>query len=505
VARHLGTGAVTLLMVLSLAACASAPTGMTPASGSTGMTPRPPAEYAVPAVREPLTTDAASPVAHDTETDALVAQDGRLYATTDQWEYHRPFPHGQILVKDSATAPWKVLEETQGLRVEDTMASFPIPANQGLGPGHSLLITEAVIDGHKELQWLVDRASSFAPANHYTLPSDVIDVRSFGALESGGQWAVYAGVDPTGILQGLWSPVRHTLHFSPIPELRTAPASSAGTTAGKVTGFSDCAGALYTTIKTRLYRRNNALQLPMGTPRWVLVYSAPPVGPHNSGLRGLTCISYDGSPALLVSTEGSGEVYRFDHLPAGQLGGPGEAAQSAGAFRLHPVPEFAPIPAIRHMLLGEGYAVPASGPRSIAYVIAAYNNFTPITTGRTTAQIFGLEWGYAGGCPPRRICGPVAPHGSAFDAAACFAIRTQHGGSPPAYGLRCLSGPDFTLHSQPSKPIRAGQAFVSIRTIALSPFARDQVFYGGYDCNFYPANGTAWVASSTLSAIRAGD
>jgi hypothetical protein len=38
--------------------------------------------------------------------------------------------------------------------------------------------------------------------------------------------------------------------------------------------------------------------------------------------------------------------------------------------------------------------------------------------------------------------------------------------------------------------------------IAASPFSSDQVFYGGYDCNFYPADGTAWVASSTVTAIR---
>ena len=458
----------------------------------------------MPALREPLTTDAGSPVAHDTETDALVANDGRLYATTDQWEYLGPSPHGQILVKDSATGPWKVLEETQGLRVQDTMASFTVPADQGLGPGHSLLITEAVIGGRKELQWLVDRASSFAAADSFVLPSDVIDVRAFGALESGGRWAVYAGVDPTGILRGVWSPLRRTLVFDPMPELTVAPASSVGTTAGKVTGFSACGGALYATINTKLYRRNNG-DLPPGATRWVQVYQEPPVGPRNSGLRGLTCVSQDGSPALLVSTEGDDDVYRFGHLPPGQREGSGGATHGADAPRLVPIREFSPIPAIRHMLDSEGYDVPASGPRSIVYVIAAYNNFTAITTARTTAQIFGFEWAYTEGCLPRRVCGPISAHGATFDAAACFAIRVERGNSPPAYGLRCLSGPDFTLTSQPAKPIQAGQAFVSIRTIAPSPFARDQLFYGGYDCNFYPANGTAWVASSTLSALRTGD
>jgi hypothetical protein len=489
-ARFLRAAGLAALAVIIVAGCSSSAAG-TAAPPSTAV--------AVPALREPLTTGTASPVAHDTETDALVAHDGRLYATTDQWEYHGPFPHGQILVKDSAATPWRVLEETDGLRVQDTMASFAIPASQGLGRGHSLLITEAVIDGRKELQWLIDRASSFAPADSYVLPADVVDVRAFGALESGGQWAVYAGVDPTGILRGVWSPVRHTLVFDPVPELTTV---SAGTIAGKVTGFAACDGALYATIRTRLYRRNNG-DLPPGTPRWVLVYSEPPVGPHNSGLRGLTCISYNGSPALLLSTEGNGDVYRFGGLPAGQLDGPSEP-QAGKAAALVPIREFAPIPAIRSMLLSEGYNVPAVGPRSIVYVIAAYNDFTTIVSGRSTALLFGFEWAYAGGCLPGRVCGPVSSHGTSFDAAACFAIRTQRGDSPPAYGIRCLTGADFTLRHQPATPIRSGQAFVSIRTIAASPFSSDQVFYGGYDCNFYPADGTAWVASSTVTAIRIG-
>ena len=173
--------------------------------------------YAVPAARQLLTTDPDSTVAHDTENDVLVAQGTRLFASTDQWEYPGSPAEGQILVKDSAHAPWKVFEQTQGLRVEDSMASFPIPADQGVGHGHSLLITVATLHGHNELQWLLDGATSFSPADSFMLPSDVVDVRSFGAHETGGVWSVYAGVDPTGILRATWSKTRHTLVFGPTP------------------------------------------------------------------------------------------------------------------------------------------------------------------------------------------------------------------------------------------------------------------------------------------------
>jgi hypothetical protein len=35
-----------------------------------------------------------------------------------------------------------------------------------------------------------------------------------------------------------------------------------------------------------------------------------------------------------------------------------------------------------------------------------------------------------------------------------------------------------------------------------SPFPGDQIYYGGYDCNFYPADGTAWVATSPRNSLR---
>ena len=87
-----------------------------------------------------------------------------------------------------------------------------------------------------------------------------------------------------------------------------------------------------------------------------------------------------------------------------------------------------------------------------------------------------------------------------FDGAACFAIRTDRG-STEHYAIRCLSGRGFTPSGTVSNPIRAGQAFVSIRTITPSPFGDDPLHFGGYDCNSHPADGTALVGSAPLDAI----
>jgi hypothetical protein len=267
--------------------------------------------------------------------------------------------------------------------------------------------------------------------------------------------------------------------------LTAAPPGKPGQKTQKVTGFADCGGALYVTINTKLYRRNDG-GLQSGTPRWQLVYEAPPVGPFNSGLRGLTCVAHDGASSLLVSAEGTGDVFRFDHLRA--------------ATTLTPVHEFSPAPAIRRMLAAQGTSVPASGSGSIGYVIAAYNDFTPLRTSGAERQAFGFEWAYLGNCAPSRTCGPKAFNAVTFDAAACFGVRTDRTRGPE-YSLRCLRGPDFTPAGATSSPIRNGEAFVSIRTIARSPFGDDRLYFGGYDCNFAPADGTAWTATSTVDAL----
>jgi hypothetical protein len=43
---------------------------------------------------------------------------------------------------------------------------------------------------------------------------------------------------------------------------------------------------------------------------------------------------------------------------------------------------------------------------------------------------------------------------------------------------------------------------VSIVRIVTSPFDDGRRYYGGYDCNFTPTDGTAWVGTSTLSATH---
>lgn len=483
----------TLLILGAVLVWAGLASAISVSSGAVG-------RYAVAAVRQRLTTDPHSPVVHDNEVMALTAHSGRLFAATDQWEYPGRSAFGQILAKNSIRSSWRVFERTRSLRVQ-ALDSFPIPTGQGFGRGHSMMITQAIVGGRSRIQWLVDGARSFRASDSFALGALGDDVRSFGEHEDHGVWSVYAGVNPTGILSGTWSPTAHTLLFSPKPELTAAAPGSPGVKTQKVTGFAECGGALYVTISTKLYRRNDG-RIPKGVARWVLMYQEPPVGAFNSGLRGLSCVTHSGAPSLLVSTEGNGDVYRLDHLPRGQIHAAASAGPGHGVKGLRPILEFTPIPALRQMLAAEGTNVPTTGVGSISYVIAAYNNFEPVKIGGITRQLFGIEHAYLQSCPIGRTCGPTAFDTETFDAAACFAARTDRGASVN-YVLRCLSGPSFSAPGgRPGKPIRGGQAFVSIRTIKPSPFTPGQLYYGGYDCNFYPADGTAWVGSSTIAAVH---
>ena len=187
----------------------------------------------------------------------------------------RPFGVRQVLVKKSKTSPWTVFEQTQSLRVQ-ALDSFPIPSDQGLGPGHSLLVTQAIVAGRSRIQWLLDGAKSFSLRRFVRSPRGRRRPCLRGSRGGRGLVRLCRGPADGGPPRSLVA-ARRTLVFSPKPELTVAPPGSPGAVTQKVTGFADCGGALYTTINTTLYRRNDGA-LPSGVPRWVPVYRAPPVG-----------------------------------------------------------------------------------------------------------------------------------------------------------------------------------------------------------------------------------
>ena len=84
------------------------------------------ASYAVAAQRGPLTTSVKSSVAHDTETEALTAQSGRLFAT-GQWGVFRTVGVG--------TDPGQEVTD----RSVDSLRADAVPSGPGIG---FLLVSE---------------------------------------------------------------------------------------------------------------------------------------------------------------------------------------------------------------------------------------------------------------------------------------------------------------------------------------------------------------------------
>ena len=283
--------AVASALVVTVALVVGTSTAATATVTASGATPR--RSHCSPVRRggtaRALTTDASSAVAHDTETEALVAQSGR---SRGDGPMGVPRPFGV------RTGPGQEVEDRSVVALRaDAVSSgpgaglLPGPSDQGLGSGP----LPPRDSGHRRRALqdpvVARRCQLVFPSQFVCSPGRrrcrcVRGARvGWGLVQSMPGFGRRGSFKVSGrLLVALWCSI-------PSLELSVAPPGSPGAVTQKVTGFADCGGALYTTINTTLYRRNDGT-LPSGIPRWVPVYRAPPVGPaHNSGLRGITCVS----------------------------------------------------------------------------------------------------------------------------------------------------------------------------------------------------------------------
>ena len=199
---------------------------------------------AVPAGRQPLATNGRSSVAHDTETEALVAHSGRLFAATGQWEY--PGPIG------FRTDPGQEVKDqsVDGLRADAVPSGpgaglLPDPERSGSRagpfpsrhPSHRRRTFEDPVVARR-------RHVLFALAIRTFSRQAPTSVRSAHTSRAGSGPST-PGSARRGFSRESGHRARHTLVFSPKPELTVAPPGSPGAVTQKVTGFADCAGALY--------------------------------------------------------------------------------------------------------------------------------------------------------------------------------------------------------------------------------------------------------------------
>ena len=293
---------------------------------------------------------------YSTETLHLVAHSGRLFAATGQW-MSGSGTGGSILVKGSATSGWQTFLATDSLRVT-ALESFAIPARANRGASVDVMLTSAAIDGRQRLMWW--RGDAEAVEGSFDVGPAGYGVRALGARREGGGFAFYAGVDPTGVLRGTWNPQSQSIDWSAAAELQVEQAADR-----KVTGFAECAGAMWVTIRHRLFRRNDG-PLPAGVPRWALAVEAPIPGPENSGLRGLTCMRHRGNPALLVSIEGPGTILRLENLPKGVTATP-TVTQVVEAEPRAVITDELARPACASLVQGSGRSATSSWPTTSSF------------------------------------------------------------------------------------------------------------------------------------------
>jgi hypothetical protein len=435
---------------------------------------------AVPATYEFVAETVANgdPLQATTEVTNVVAFAGDLWASTSQWMAPQPVG-GAILRRGARDGSWTSVVQTDQLRVM-ALEAFTVPSPGG---DVEVLLAQAQESGTgHELRWSV--APDRTLASRFALPDAAGTARSFGIhVADDGGVTFFAGVQPTGVLPGAWDAGARTIRWSTVPEL-VAPGAGLDQ---KVTGFASCGGAAWVTVRGTLYRRrpDGGTDAATGGP-WQPLWTVAVANPDNSGLRGVSCITHDGAPAILLGVEGSGEILRFEAVD--RLG------PVAAVTPLHPVLDLDTRALIDRTLRTWGHDVPSSGRGAVGYTIPAYNEFTDVGDGVVLA---GVEWSYdLGGCPTTRRCQPQRT----FDAQACVLRRAGDRGTPN-WELRCLATPPDSPIPVPD-PVTPGAAIVAVRAMQAAPWSPDELWLVGYDANFVPSIGTGWSARLPLASLR---
>lgn len=222
--------------------------------------------------------------------------------------------------------------------------------------------------------------------------------------------------------------------------------------------FVEAGGRLYASAGVSVYRREDGT-----SPQWQKVYSD---GTREhwelGGIRGLTAVP---------SPNGAGESILFSHTDRIIRVDPNRGHKATVELRIRPL-----------LAKSWGTEVPGS-------IIAAYSEMMPLVdpaSGRTV-HIMGVQGriqrGGKDGTYRRDTYGGWYAGGS-------YLIRE----SDRSYRLKQVNG-----RWGPGKP-----KLVAPRAFAISPFPEDagrQVYFGGFDCNFFPALDTAWIFRAPIKTV----
>ncbi|MFZ5784955.1 MAG: alkaline phosphatase family protein [Acidobacteriota bacterium] len=397
-----------------------------------------------------------------TETMELLAHGGRLFASVGFWmdqpyllpKGGDPWTGAQIMVKDSASSPWRLAANlgTHTVRVDALQrvqfstdavgAPFPSPL--------TLLLAGTAEHGSETVStvWVSDEAGKRWTRTEVAGGSSPI--RSFGSHRDSvtGVHNVFAGSTKGEVFRGALDPA------SPAPIVWSAAEELSAE--GRVMAFAEANGVLYAAVvrdrdaaaSGGLFRRIDGPE-----PRWELVYQWPFVAGSNAEsntMRGLTAVPdpAGGGHEVLVATRANpGGMERIDPM--------------AG----HRVTVELDIRAFLSSLWDlDEYTGPA---------LSAYNRLVPATDPTTGERVHLI------GLWVSHPEGRVPPHNGSF-----YLVRHLDG----RYELGEIN--DLT------SPLPSGEGLRATRGLEVSPFPEEGgrvVYSGGYDCAGILSHNTGWI------------
>jgi len=426
----------------------------------------------------PGTRDASGQWMGGSETMCLLAHQGKLFAGLGYWmdvpygkaKGDEPWTGAQVLVKDSAAAPWRVDLNfgADYLRTESLVsATFTTDAaGVRLAPPVSMLIAGpsdwSAAGARWATAWTRDDATGRWTKIQIAQEPRHAGARSFGLHvdKVTGVQHIFAGVSNGRIFRGVYDPAAPgRLRWFPEPEL-------SGT--GRPMCMAEAGGVLYAACGIKsdapdsggLFRRIDGRN-----PKWELVYRWPYLlkeqGDEWAIFRGLTVVPdpSGGKQEVLIGTRThTGVVERIDpangHAATVELDIPSYFARAWGlaAYRGPCLSAYNRIVAATHPVTGEG------------------------------VWLIGVWVEHPQKAEP--------PHNGSY-----YLVRRKDG----TYDWGAVY--DF------DHPLAAGSGLHGTRAIEISPFQEDKgrVFYfGGHDCAFRESHNTAWIYRAAAESSRAG-